>query len=77
MGEVTNSAGQTVTARLTAPEGYTLTMHSSLLITQKVLWDHFKPGYQTPAAVYGEDLILEVQGVTREIEHQDTVAVCQ
>ena len=66
-GEVTNAAGQKATARLQAPEGYTLTAMSSLLITQKVLQGNYKPGYQTPAGAYGADLILEIAGVKREL----------
>ncbi|MGI8582058.1 MAG: saccharopine dehydrogenase family protein [Chitinophagaceae bacterium] len=66
-GEVTNSAGKTVSARLIGPEGYTLTLHSTLLIAQKALKGIAAPGYQTPAKVYGEDLVLEVPGVKREI----------
>ncbi len=65
-GQVTNAAGQIATARLTGPEGYTITLHSSLLIAQKLLQGNLKPGYQTPAAVYGEGLVLEIPGVERE-----------
>ena len=54
-------------ARLIGPDGYTSTAHSSLIIAKKVLEGNFKPGYQTPAGCYGEDLILEVIGVTREV----------
>jgi short subunit dehydrogenase-like uncharacterized protein len=67
-GQVANAAGKTVTAGLSGPEGYTITLHSTLLIAQKILAGNFKPGYQTPAAVFGEDLILEVPGIVREIE---------
>ena len=66
-GEVTNAAGQKASARLQAPEGYTLTAMSSLLITQKVLQGNYKTGYQTPAGAYGADLILEIAGVKREL----------
>lgn len=66
-GQVTNSRGERVTARLSGPDGYTLTTHASLIILQKVLAGSFKAGYQTPAAVYGEDLALEVPGVRREV----------
>jgi len=64
-GEVTNAAGETATARLTGPEGYTVTIHGSLLILQKVLDGNWKPGYQTPALAYGEDLVLEIPGMRR------------
>ena len=66
-GEVTNAAGKTASARLSGPEGYTVTLHSTLIIVQKVVRGFSAPGYQTPAKVYGEDLVLEVPGVKREI----------
>ena len=66
-GQATNAAGKTASARLKCPDGYTLTMYSTLLITKKVLQGNFQPGYQTPAAVYGEDLVLEVPDTRREI----------
>lgn len=66
-GEVTDKKREKVTALLTGPDGYTLTAHSSLLITKKVLDNNFKTGYQTPGAVYGPDLILEVPGTSREL----------
>lgn len=65
-GEVRNSAGETNTAMLETPEGYTLTAHSSLIIAKKVLNGEFKNGYQTPGSGYGEDLILEVPGTLRK-----------
>jgi short subunit dehydrogenase-like uncharacterized protein len=65
-GQVTNTRGEKVTERLSCPDGYTLTMHASLLIAQKILAGKFKPGYQTPASAYGEDLVLEIPGAKRE-----------
>jgi short subunit dehydrogenase-like uncharacterized protein len=61
-GQATNPAGKTITARLRCADGYTLTAHSSLLIAKKILEGNFKPGYQTPASAYGENLVLEVPG---------------
>ncbi len=66
-GQVTNSKGETAIVRMSCPDGYTLTLHSTLLITQKVLRGNFRPGYQTPASAYGEDLIMELPNVKREI----------
>jgi len=65
-GEVKNATGHTAQARLIGPDGYTLTAHSSLIIAKKILEGNFKPGYQTPAGCYGEDLVMEVPGVRRE-----------
>lgn len=66
-GQVTNSNEETATIRMSGPDGYTLTTHTALIIAKKVLRKDLKPGYQTPATAYGEDLILEVPGVRREI----------
>lgn len=63
----TNASGTSFTARLRAPEGYTLTAITSLLITRKVLSGSVAPGYHTPAALFGADLILEVPNTHREI----------
>lgn len=66
-GQVTNGRGEKVAARLSGPEGYTLTTHASLLILQKVLAGNIRAGFQTPASVYGEDLVLEVPGTRRDL----------
>ncbi len=65
-GRVTNAAGKSITARLCGPDAYTLTAHSCLIIAKKILQNDFKPGYQTPASAYGENLVLEIPGVVRE-----------
>ena len=64
-GEARNNEGQVVTARFETPDGYTLTAHSSLIITRKILNNDFKPGYQTPASAYGENLLLEIPGIVK------------
>ena len=61
-GEVSNAAGERITASISCYDGYTLTAHSGLIIVKKILEGNFKPGYQTPAAAYGEELIHEVPG---------------
>jgi len=66
-GQVSNRKGETKTVRMSCADGYTLTMQSSLLISKKVLEGNFKPGYQTPASAYGEDLVMELPNVKREI----------
>ncbi len=65
-GEVKDVSGKIVAARLRTPEGYTLTAHSALLIVRKVIHGQAEAGYQTPAGLYGPDLVLEIDGVTRE-----------
>jgi short subunit dehydrogenase-like uncharacterized protein len=66
-GQVKNEEGKTATVRLSGPDGYTLTTHATLLIVQKVLKGEFTPGYQTPAGAYGENLVMEIPGMKREI----------
>ena len=66
-GEATNSKGENVTVRMSTPDGYTLSMHAVLIMAKKILEGNFKPGYQTPSTAYGEDLIMEVPSVQREI----------
>lgn len=65
-GEATAANGETVKARLVTLEGYTLTAITALMITKKVLEGQAKPGFQTPAGLFGADLILEVAGTKRE-----------
>jgi short subunit dehydrogenase-like uncharacterized protein len=59
-GEVSNVTGKKITAAISCSDGYTLTAHSSLLISKKILEGNFKTGYQTPAGCYGANLIMEV-----------------
>lgn len=61
-GEAMNAGGKTVNAAISCYDGYTLTAHSSLIISKKILEGNFKPGYQTPAGCYGENLVMEVPG---------------
>lgn len=63
-GEVSDGSN-TMVSRLRTPEGYTLTVATSLLIAQRVLAGNAPAGFQTPAKAYGADLILEVDGVER------------
>lgn len=65
-GEVVNKAGERAESRLETPEGYTLTALTALNICEKILAGHHPPGFQTPAKAFGADLILEIEGVSRE-----------
>ncbi len=54
-------------ARLHGPEaGVIWTSMAAVAAAQKVLGGSFKPGFQTPAQVFGPDFALEQEGVTRE-----------
>ena len=64
-GRVSDSNGNTASARLETLSGYSLTAKTAVLITEKILGGNFTPGYQTPAKAYGEDLIMEIASTTR------------
>ena len=66
-GQAVNAAGKMATVRLSGPEGYSLTTFGTLIIVQKILTGNFLVGYQTPSGAYGEDLVMEIPGVKREI----------
>lgn len=66
-GQAKNKAGKKVMATMSTKDGYTLTAQSSLLVAQKILSGHYKAGYQTPAAAYSEDFILELDGTKRTL----------
>ena len=61
----TNASGDSATSFLKAPEGYTLTADTALLIAERVLKGQAPPGFQTPSTAYGADLILQAEGVER------------
>jgi len=65
-GEAMNVKGEKITHHFTCADGYTLTAQSCLIITKKILEGNFKPGYQTPAACYGEELVKEIPGTKIE-----------
>lgn len=65
-GEVKDDSGQRAVSRLRGPEGYTLTALTALAIVERVLNGQFSVGFQTPSKAYGADLIMEIEGVTRE-----------
>lgn len=65
-GEASDNNGHRVEARLQGPEGYTVTAIAALNIAEKILGGEFMPGYQTPAKAYGADLVLEIDGTSRQ-----------
>ena len=64
-GKVWDGAGNQFTSTQEGPSGYALTAKTAVLIAEKILAGNFKPGYQTPAMMYGENLILEVATTKR------------
>ncbi len=64
-GKVWDGSGKECVSRLETVSGYSLTAKTAVLIAEKILKSDFKAGYQTPAMMYGADLILEVEGSSR------------
>ena len=65
-GEASDENGNKAVSRLFAPEGYTVTALTALKIAEKILNGNFRKGFQTPAKAFGADLILEIEGVSRQ-----------
>ncbi len=61
--EAVNSTGEKVVSKLITPEGYKLTCMTALEIANRVLSGNVKPGYFTPAMLFGTDLITDIDGV--------------
>jgi short subunit dehydrogenase-like uncharacterized protein len=64
--EAEDRSGARVCARLRTPEGYWFSTLSSLAIAERALAGEVNPGFQTPARVYGADLVLQLDGVYRD-----------
>ncbi|MGM0576923.1 MAG: saccharopine dehydrogenase family protein [Myxococcota bacterium] len=64
-GEARDETGHRVATRMKTPEGYRLTTLAALHIADKVLSGDVSPGFRTPSAAYGADLVLELPGVER------------
>jgi short subunit dehydrogenase-like uncharacterized protein len=65
-GRAFGPSGATAEALVHGPEAYVLTARSAVLVAQRALGGDAPPGFQTPAKAYGPDLMLEVEGITRE-----------
>ena len=65
-GQARNRTGKRATARLHTPNGYALTAMTALRAAQNAVGGEIKPGFQTPSRAFGEDFILQFDGVRRE-----------
>jgi short subunit dehydrogenase-like uncharacterized protein len=62
-GEVRNAAGRTLTATLTTPNAYRLTVLTAVAAVERVLKSETAPGFQTPARAFGKEFIATIPGV--------------
>jgi len=60
------NADQVVRTKLRVPEGYWLTMLTTIDVMKRILSDNYKTGFQTPSLAYDPDFILGFDGVERE-----------
>jgi len=65
-GGASDMNGNRVESRMQGPDGYTTTALTALNITQRILDGNFVVGFQTPAKAFGPDLVLEIEGVSRQ-----------
>ena len=63
-GEVRNEAGDTRTATLETPEGYSLTATSAVECLRRILEGAVEAGFHTPAQAFGTYFVDELPGVT-------------
>lgn len=62
-GEVKDDAGHQASSKLKTPETYELTALTAVASAKKALSGSGPRGFQTPSRAFGEDFILEFQGV--------------
>jgi len=68
VGEM-RDADQVVRTKLRVPEGYWLTMLTTVEIMKRILNGDYKTGFQTPSLAYGTNFIMQFDGVQREDLH--------
>ncbi len=65
MARARHENGRVAESCLQTPEAYTFTAQSAVAIAERVAAGEAKPGFQTPAALFGADFPLELAGVRR------------
>ena len=65
-GEVRDATGATARARLSAPDGYTLTAMSAVRAVERVMAGGIPVGFQTPSKAFGSRFILDLPFTSRE-----------
>jgi short subunit dehydrogenase-like uncharacterized protein len=66
VAEAADDRGGRAVARLKTPEAYAFTPIAAAAVIERVLAGDLEAGFQTPARVYGSELVLTLPGVTRE-----------
>ncbi|TVR82225.1 MAG: hypothetical protein EA412_01785 [Chitinophagaceae bacterium] len=66
-GKVTNSNGESADLCWSTPDGYTLTVMTSLKIIEFILNDPKISGFKTPAGAYGFEWFLNLENINTDI----------
>ena len=66
VAEVENLGRWKMTSRISLPDGYSITPPIAIRALQKVTSGELKPGFATPAKVFGADFITDFDGVRIE-----------
>lgn len=66
-GRARNASGGEVEGTLTTPEGYRLTVLTSLASVQRLLAGGVAPGAHTPSSAFGADFITSIEGCTLRV----------
>jgi short subunit dehydrogenase-like uncharacterized protein len=64
-GEVADESGRGAVSRLRTPHSSIVTADAALLVVKRALDGSARPGFQTPAGLYGPDLVFGIAGITR------------
>jgi short subunit dehydrogenase-like uncharacterized protein len=66
VAEACDAQGRCVRSRMKTCDVYWFTALSAVGVVEKILGGEFKPGFQTPSQVYGQDFPLSFDGALRE-----------
>ena len=66
VADVADDEGGRACARLTTPDSYDCTASAAVAVVRRVLAGHHRPGYRTPAGVYGPALLDDIVGARLE-----------
>ena len=66
-GEVSSADGRNVSATMTTPDGYDVTVTASLGIVEHLLKTEVEGGFYTPSLLMGADYVTTLPGVTLKI----------
>ena len=65
VAEVEDRRGTILRGRMTTPQSYSFTAISASALLQRAACGDIEAGFQTPARLYGADLVLSLEGVSR------------